>query len=152
MALHYTDEGGRPRKLRASPEHLVYLAPAGLAASRQPLDQLPPGGAAARADKVRPGDALAVASEREAGSFFVARVTDVTRCALGRESRCGVPAPPRAWLLHAADEPEPAQQPEPAQPQPACPAAGCQTDDSWTVREPEPAHPHTPAAARTPTH
>ena len=79
VALHYADEAGRPQKLRASPEHLVYLAPRGLAVN-QPAAQLPPGGAASRADMVRVGDLLAVrSSQAKEGGVYVARVTAVTR-------------------------------------------------------------------------
>ena len=83
VALHYTDEAGGARKLRASPEHLVFLAPTGMAPGGRPAPQLPPGGAATRADMVRVGDLLAVRSAAEEGGFYAARVTAVTRWAAG---------------------------------------------------------------------
>ena len=78
MALHYVDESGRQQKLRASSEHLVYLAPRHLEPGHL-LDKLPPGGAASRADMVRPGDMLAVRSEEHEGLLYPALVTQITR-------------------------------------------------------------------------
>ena len=80
VALHYIDEAGRPQKLRATDEHLVYLAARHLAVNKA-VKQLPPGSATSRADMVRPGDLLAVRSLVEEGSFYAARVVAVTRWA-----------------------------------------------------------------------
>ncbi|KIY94110.1 hypothetical protein MNEG_13851 [Monoraphidium neglectum] len=83
VALHYTDAAGRPAKLRASPEHLVYVAAASMAAASAsaaaaaPLKELPPGGAARRADAVSVGDLLAVQSE--GGAYRLAAVKEITR-------------------------------------------------------------------------
>ena len=78
VALHYTDEAGHPKKLRATPEHLVYLAPQHLVVNK-PVAQLPTGGAASRTDMVQAGDLLAVRSQAQEGGFYLARVTAVTR-------------------------------------------------------------------------
>ncbi|KAI8474199.1 MAG: hypothetical protein J3K34DRAFT_408443 [Monoraphidium minutum] len=75
VALHYTDASGAPSKLRATKEHLVYLAPSSLTTSDAP-DGLPPGGSARRADMVVVGDLLAVAAG--GGAFYTARVEKVT--------------------------------------------------------------------------
>lgn len=87
VALHYVDAAGRPAKLRASPERLVYVAPPNL--NQGPSARahgLPPGGAAWRADMVGVGDSLAVRLDDDGGdgteggvSFYTAKVTAITR-------------------------------------------------------------------------
>jgi hypothetical protein len=87
VALHYTDAAGRPAKLRASAEHLVYVA-----APEQQLPlaggagagELPPGGSAKRADQVAVGDLLVVQAPAPAAGaggraplFYSARVDKI---------------------------------------------------------------------------
>lgn len=54
VTLHYTDEAGRPAKLRATQEHLVFLAGSELALAANSAE-VPPGGRASRTDKVEVG-------------------------------------------------------------------------------------------------
>ncbi len=85
VALHYLDAAGRPAKLRAAAEHLVYVAdPAqGLPSvgAARGVSELPPGGRASRADMVAVGELLVVrlpaAEEGGAPHFFTAPVTQV---------------------------------------------------------------------------
>jgi hypothetical protein len=89
VSLHYTDASGAPAALRATREHLVYVA-AGELPQTAPVAALPPGGRAARADAVAVGDLLVVAAPADAGgerAFYTARVTKITRC-VGKPVPC----------------------------------------------------------------
>ncbi|KAI8466755.1 MAG: hypothetical protein J3K34DRAFT_54153 [Monoraphidium minutum] len=99
VAIHYTDAAGRPAKLRASPEHLVFVAAKPAPAAAPSVAR---GGAARRADAVRAGDLLVIRAEPEAKDaaaalgaagapeplFYTAAVTKVTS-----ESHTGIFAP-----------------------------------------------------------
>jgi hypothetical protein len=120
VALHYTDENGAPAKLRATKEHLVYVAPSSNAApASAPLDRLPPGGFA------RCGRGPSCRAPNDWG-----------RCA--SPPNRNRPAPPRHAAPRAPPEtgPRPAQAAPPRPPHPAskgAPTASTPVTSWWSA-------------------